>query len=169
MPFITNFSSGNVSFPLDIVTSATPNTETDDAYIKYTAGARTWGLSAVYVGGKNPGLTVISGIAYRIKKWTTTASSGGVNPNVANKDPGSNTSMSFTFGSTNAGAVTSGTGGPTFIGGFVSGATGPGGWTGPNADSYIELTSAATSSIDLFSSSATASMKYEFFMDLIVL
>jgi len=31
------------------------------------------------------------------------------------------------------------------------GATGPGGWTGPNADSYIELTSLPRGSIDLFS------------------
>lgn len=165
MPFIYNWNN-NINAASDLTTSATPNTELENVYVATPSlGVRVYCLQSVFCSGKNAGLTVISGIAYRIKKWTTTASTGGNAVAPIPRDPGdlAAASTGLSVGSSNFGVITSGTGGPTYVGGFTSGATGPGGWIGPNANSYMldELSAGTASSIDVFSSSGTASLKYE--------
>lgn len=161
MPFVYSYGSGAAG--TNLTTSATPNTEVDNAYISTGTGANialAYGLG-IYVGGKSAGLTVISGIGFRVKKWTSTASSGGTT-GLTPKDVGdqalSSAQVNCGFGS----PVTSGTGGPTYIGGFTCGATGPGGWVMPNANSLLKNANAAnTCSLDLFSSSGTPSLPFE--------
>lgn len=163
MPFVYATSSVQNfgSTTQGMQTSGTANTEIDAFFIK--PGTRNIGIQALYVGGKGAGLTAISGIAYRLKKWTTTASSAGTAAVPAPRDIGMQAAKATAAtGATAQGAVTSGTGGPTFLLGIVSGAAGPGGWVAPNADSLPTLEGSAAQSIDLFSASGTASLFYDF-------
>lgn len=141
-------------------TNSSANTDNDTAFIK--PGTRNIAVQALIVGGKGAGLTALSGIAYRLKKWTTTASSGGTANTPAPSDPGAQACKATAgWGATAAGVVTSGTGGPTFQCGCVSGAAGPGGWTAANPDSMKVLEGSANQSMDLFSSSGTVSLNFE--------
>lgn len=140
----------------NFTTSATPNTEIDSQWIK--PGTRNVGLLSLLVQGKGAALTALSGIAFRFKKYTTTASTvGGVTPTPS--DVGAQ-ACKATAGQVNAG-VTAGTGGPTLIGGCGCGGAGPGGWVAENPDAMPTLEGSATQSIDLFVASPTASMAYE--------
>jgi hypothetical protein len=165
MPFIYNLQSKMQAE--NFQTSGSTNTEIDAAFIRPGA-SRVVALIALRVQGKAAGLTALSGIAVRIKQWTTTASSGGtaVTPNpVDNLAPACVATAGMgTGGGTSA--VTSGTGGPNLVGGCGMGASGPGAWTAPNPDGAIVLDGGAAKSTDLFSSSGTASLNYEFQEDI---
>lgn len=138
--------------------NATPNTENDCFYIAAGTG-RTVGLLALYVHGKGAALTAISGITFRIKKWSTTASSAGVGITPTPKDVGMQASK-HTAGYAVA-TVTSGTGGPTLLGSIGCGAAGPGGWVAPNPDAVPVIESGSADSIDVFNTSGTASLNFE--------
>lgn len=122
------------------------------------------GLLALRTQGKGAGLTALSGIEIRIKQWISTASSGGTVTTPAPVDkraPAAAASMGQgAAGGT--GAVTSGTGGPNYVGGTGMGAAGPGGWVAPNVDAPPFLDGGATMSHDLFSSSPTASLNFAY-------
>jgi hypothetical protein len=143
----------------DFTTNGTPSTETDHMFLK--PGTRNIGLQLINVIGKGAALTALTGIAFRLKKWTTTAAAGGTSQTPTPKDPGAQAAK-LTNGLSASAGVTAGTGGPTFIGGCGCGGAGPGGWAAANPDSLPSLEGSATQSIDLFSSSGTASMKFEF-------
>jgi hypothetical protein len=68
---------------------------------------------------------------------------------------------------TSTSTITSGTGGPQVVGYASMGASGPGGWVAINPDDVPTLDGNANKSMDLFSSSptASASMAYEFAID----
>ena len=122
-------------------------------------GTRTIAVQSMRVGGKGAGLTALSGISYRLKKYFTTAAAGGTAITPAPGDPGAQAAKATAGGA--SGGVTVGTGGPTFQVGCTSGAAGPGGWTAENPDSMKVLEGSANMSMDLFVSSGTASMNYE--------
>ena len=144
----------------NFTTNSSANTDNDTAFIK--PGTRNIAIQALIVGGKGAGLTALSGIAYRLKKWTTTASSGGTSVTPAPSDPGAQAcKATAAWATTNSGTVTSGTGGPTFQCGCVSGAAGPGGWTAANPDSMKVLEGSANNSMDLFSSSGSVTLNWE--------
>jgi len=150
------YSENSAVVATNFATSGTANTEVDQFFVKYVS--RTVYLQAMYVGGKGAGLTAISGIAYRVKAFRTTASSGGTAITPTVKDPGANAATALAGAA--SGGVTSGTG-PLYVGGCVSGAAGPGGWVAPNQDS-MPVSAATTQSLDLFSSSGTLSLNFEF-------
>lgn len=139
--------------PGDLTTNATPATETDAFFIK--AGVRNVALQSVYVIGKGAGLTAISGIAFRLCKFTT-ASTSGTSITGEPKDPGMQ-ACKFTAAS----RPTAGTTRKNHVV-FGCGAAGPGGWVAPNPDSVIQLEGGGALSIDMFDISGTASLKYEF-------
>src|SRR5207302_6215442 len=56
-------------------TNATPLTANDCAFFKPGA-TRNVGLQALYVTGRGAALTAISGIQFRLEKWTSTADRG---------------------------------------------------------------------------------------------
>ena len=157
MPFVYNSHSAAVA--TNFATSGSGNTEIDHSFLK-AGSSRTAYLNAVYAGGKANAATSISGIAYRLKKWTSTSSAGGTSITPTPRDDGMQAATA-TVGAASAG-VTSGTGGPLYIGGFTSGISGPGSWVAPNVDSPCVLGAGTTKSIDLFSASATASLNFEF-------
>lgn len=150
MPLVYTLS---LATPGNLTTNATPNTETDAFFIK--AGVRNVGLQAVYVTGKGAGLTAISGIEFRMCKFTT-ASTAGTSMTPAPKDAGFQAAKH-----TSASRPTLGT---TRVNGhiFGCGAAGPGGYVVPNVDSPLTLEGGGGLSIDMFDVSGTASLAYTF-------
>lgn len=138
--------------------NATPSTENDCYFIAAGTG-RGVALIGHYVHGRGAGLTAISGITFRVKKWTTTASSGGTGITPSPRDPGAQASKATAgYG---VATVTSGTGGPTLMLSIGCGAAGPGGWVAPNPDAAPFIESASADSFDVFNSSGTASLNFE--------
>lgn len=139
-------------------TNATPTTENDCFFVAAGTG-RTSAMIGYYVHGRGAGLTAISGITFRIKKWFTTAAAGGTGITPSPRDPGAQASK-CTAGFS-AAAVTPGTGGPTLMLSIGCGAAGPGGWVAPNPDAAILVESGSADSVDVFNSSGTASLNFE--------
>ena len=159
MPFV--YSATSIQQGV-MTTSGTPNTEIDHTFHK-PGSARACAIQGLYVQGKGAGLTALSGIIFRLKKWTTTASSGGTSVTPTPHDEGMQACKATCGFGTSGGtaAVTSGTGGPTYLGAIGCGAAGPGGWVAPNPDSVKLLEAGGNKSIDLFSASGTASLSWE--------
>src|SRR2546422_7160869 len=67
-------------------TNATPLTANDCAFVKPGA-TRNVGLQSLYVVGRGAALTAISGIQFRLEKWTSTAAAGGTAVTAAPRDP----------------------------------------------------------------------------------
>ena len=142
--------------PGNTATSGTPNTELDVIYFKASASGGSVGLQAMYVIGKGAGLTAISGISFRIRKYAT-GSTVGTAASIVPKDPAMQAATHT--------ALTGGTVGSTATNQviFGCGAAGPGGWVAPNPDSVIKLAPASTTvSMDVMSASGTASLNFEF-------
>lgn len=139
-------------------TNATPSTENDCFFVAAGTG-RTSAIIGIYAHGRGAGLTSISGITFRVKKWFTTASSGGTGITPSPRDPGAQASK-CTAGYA-AATVTSGTGGPTLMLSIGCGAAGPGGWVAPNPDAAILVESGSSDSVDVFNSSGTATLSFE--------
>lgn len=142
-----------------LTTSATPNTEVDALSVK--PGARNMVIQGLYVHGKGAGLTAISGITFRIKKYPTTATAVGTGVTVTPtpRDPGAQASKAAgVFSGASVSLLTAGTGTLATHLTIGCGAAGPGGWVAPNPDSVILLEAAATQSLDVWHSSGTASL-----------
>lgn len=165
MPFI--FASASKQQLENFATSGSANTELDQFFLKPGA-SRTAGVVAVRVQGKGAGLTALSGISVRLKQWTSTASTS-VAATSTTPQPKNNLvpACVATAGMVTSAAstVTSGTGGPQIVGYASMGASGPGGWASMNIDDVPLLDGGATKSMDLFSSSPTVSLNYEFELD----
>lgn len=145
-----------------ITTNAAINTANDCTFIK-SGSARTCWLNAIYPQGRGALLTSISGISYRLEKWTTTASSGGSAITPSPDDPGFQAAK-HTAGFS-ATTVTSGTGGPTLMISIGSGTTSPGNWlaadsNGPNSMGY-SLEAGANQSLDIFNIASATALTFE--------
>ena len=140
----------------NLTTSATPNTEVDAWFLK--AGVRNAAFQAMYVIGKGAGLTAISGISFRIIKFTT-ASTAGTGMTPTPKDPGMQAAKATSASAPTAGA--------TRVNRIVfgCGAAGPGGYVSPNPDSLEMLEGGGALSIDCMDSSGTASLAFDFSME----
>ncbi len=143
-------------------TNASANTANDSLFIAPGA-LRGFGISAVYPQGRGANLTNISGITYRLQKWTSTASSGGTSITPTPKEAGYS-AASETAGFS-ASAVTSGTGGPTLLLSIGSGTTSPGNWQTRTYDEALRLYASETKSIDVFNISSAVSLPYEISLD----
>lgn len=141
----------------NLTTNATPNTETDAFFVK--AGVRNVALQSLQMLGKGAGLTAISGIIMRIIKFTT-ASTAGTGMTPTPKDPGMQAAK--------ATAASRPTAGSTRVNRIITGcgAAGPGGWVAPNPDSVEMLEGGGGLSIDGMDASGTASLAYEFSLEI---
>src|SRR5271156_4060888 len=138
-------------------TNASANT-TNDALFIAPGSLRGFGISAIYPQGRGANLTNISGITYRLVKWTSTASSGGSSITPTPKEAGYAAS-SETAGFS-ASAVTPGTGGPTLIMSIGSGTTSPGNWQVRTYDESPRLYAGETKSMDILNVSSAVSLSY---------
>ena len=167
MPFVYTFASKTVAENYQV--SATANTEIDAAFVKPGA-TRPLSIQGMRIQGKGVALTALTGLVARLKKWTTTASSAGTALAAASADDRAPAAVSTAAAGVAGGvaAVTSGTGGPSIVGGCGCGASGPGGWVAATPDNNIILDGAAAKSVDLFSASGgTVSLPYEFWIDVV--
>lgn len=159
MPFVYSSATKAVADPFS--TSGTVNTEIDALFVK--PGTRNIWVRLLQVLGRGAGLTALSGIAFHLKRWSTTASSGGTAITPGPHDSGAQAATA-TAAAASAG-VTSGTGGPVIEGLAGCGAAGPGGWSAQDLDSAITIAGSATQSCDVFVESGTASLNYECALD----
>jgi len=139
----------------NLTTNGTANTETETLFIK--PGTRTCWLQSMLVQGKGAGLSLISGIIFRVIKWGT-ASTAGTAITPSPKDPGyqaaKHTAASRpTSGTTRTNRMT-----------FGCGAAGPGGFVagyGAPTDSMETAEGGAANSISVMDASGTISLAFE--------
>lgn len=156
MPFLYY---NHINF-IGAATSATPNTELDSLTMR--PGARDLRVMQVTGGGTGAALVAISGIAFRLKRFTSSASAQSFPNQGVVRDPGTQVARA------SLGLVSSqGTGGPVFLGGFSCSSGGPGGWRAKDVSSGMALEGSANQSIDTFTVSATASMLHIFTVDFV--
>lgn len=141
-------------------TSATPVTEIDFASFKAGAG-RTCAIYAMRGQGRGAALTSLSGIEINVKLWTT-ASTGGTALTPSPNDPQAPAAATVPRIGTGGGvnAVTPGSGGGLYRGGFGFGGSGPGGWVAQTPDASLILQAGYAGSFDFYSISGTASMLF---------
>lgn len=143
-------------------------TQSRSQFFLKSGATRTAGIVAVRVQGKGGGLTALSGISIRLKQWTSTSSTS-VAATSTTPAPKNNLApacaASAGMVTSAASTITSGTGGPNIVGLASMGASGPGGWVAINPDDVPTLDGGANKSQDLFSSSPTASLQWEFELD----
>ena len=138
-------------------TNATPLTANDCLFV--APGVRNVWIKHILPGGRGASLTSISGITYRVEKWTTTASSGGTAVTPTPEDIGYQAAKA-TSGWAVA-TVTSGTGGPLLMLSISSGSTSPGNWIAPTLDEAPMSQGGSTTSLDVFCASGVASASFE--------
>ncbi len=151
MPFIYTVA---LATPGNLTTNGSANTETETFFVKAGSG-RNVGVQKVDVQGKGAGLTAISGIAFRLNKWST-ASTAGTSVTPAPRDPGMQAAK--------ATAATRPTSGSTRTIGpvFGCGAAGPGGWVAETPDAILYMEAGGAQSISMQDVSGTVSLNFEF-------
>jgi hypothetical protein len=149
MPFVYSVEGAPAT---PYATHATPNTE--DPTIVIRQAVRGVDLQAIYVLGRGAALTAITGIGYRVRRWTT-AGTGGTSITPAPRRIGTTAS---TTAADKVTAITAGTVSGAYQLSFGCGAAGPGGWVARDADSAIHLEGTAADELDINSVSGVASM-----------
>jgi len=150
MPMVYSISLGTAG---NSATNGSANTESNTCFMS-PASNRSCGLQSFYVIGKGAGLTAISGIAFRLVRFTT-ASTAGTTVTPSPKDSG----MQAAKSTVKSAGTTSVTGRTNRLV-FGCGAAGPGGWVAPNPDS-VEVVDTTTHSQDILNVSGTISLNYE--------
>lgn len=138
-------------------TNATPLTANDCMFV--SPGVRNVWIKHILPEGRGASLTSISGITYRVEKWTTTASSAGTAVTATPLDIGYQAAKQTDGWA--VGAVTSGTGGPLLMLSIGSGTTSPGNWIAPTLDEAPMAQGGGTTSLDIFCASGAASLNFE--------
>lgn len=131
---------------------ATPNTE--DPTLVLRQATRGFDLQAIWVQGRGASLTAISGIGYRVRRWTT-AGTGGTAITPAPRRIGTTAS---TTAADKVTAITPGTVSGAYQLGFGCGAAGPGGWAALNPDSCIHVEGGGSDELDINSVCGVASL-----------
>jgi hypothetical protein len=138
----------------NLTTNGTPATETDAFFVKAGSG-RDCQLQKIDVVGKGAGLTSLSGIAFRLCKFSTASTSGtGMTP--APTDVGAQAAKCTSASRPTAGSTR------TNRAVFGCGAAGPGGWIPARPEAAETLEAGFAGSIDMMDISGTASLVYEF-------
>lgn len=149
MPFVYSVEGAPAT---PYASHATPNTE--DPTVVLRQAVRGVDLQAIYVLGRGAALTAITGIGYRVRRWTT-AGSGGTAITPAPRRIGTTAS---TTAADKVSAITAGTVSGAYQLSFGCGAAGPGGWVARDADSAIHIEGGGADELDINSVSGVASM-----------
>lgn len=149
MPFVYGVEGAPAT---PYVTSGTANTE--DPTLVLRQATRGVDLQAVYVLGRGAALTAITGIGYRIRRWTT-AGTGGTTVTPSPRRIGTTAATGAVDKVT---AITPGTVSGAYQLSFGCGAAGPGGWVARDGDSAIHLEAGGADELDINGVSGVASM-----------
>jgi len=132
--------------------SGTPNTE--DPTLVLRQNVRGVDLQAIFVLGRGAALTAITGIGYRVRRWTTVGTGGtAITPN-----PRRIGTTASTTAADKVSAITPGTVSGAYQLSFGCGAAGPGGWVARDADSAIHLEGTSADELNINSVCGVASL-----------
>lgn len=148
MPFVYGVDGAPAT---PYATHATPNTE--DPTLVLRQATRGFDVQSIYIHGRGAALTALTGIGYRVRRWTTVGS-GGTAVTPAPRRIGTTAS---TTAADKVTAITAGTVSGAYQLGIGCGAAGPGGWVAPNADSCIHVEAGSSDELDINSVSGEAS------------
>jgi hypothetical protein len=149
MPFVYGIDGAPAT---PYATHATPNSE--DPTLVLRQATRGFDVQAILVHGRGASLTALTGIGYRVRRWTTAGSGGTtVTPN-----PRRIGTSSSTTAADKVTAITAGTVSGAYQLGIGCGAAGPGGWVAPNSDSMIHVEGGSSDELDINSVCGVASM-----------
>lgn len=141
-------------------THATPNTE--DPTLVLRQAVRGFNIVAILVQGRGVQLTSITGIGYRLRRWTTVGTGGtAVVPN-----PRRVGTTASTTAADKVSAITAGTVSGAYQAAFGCGAAGPGGWVARDEDSKIHVEGTSADEIDINSVCGVASMLHHVSADI---
>jgi hypothetical protein len=149
MPFVYGVEGAPAT---PYATHATPNTE--DPTLVFRQTTRGVDISSIFVQGRGAALTAITGIGYRVRRWTTVGS-GGTSVVPAPRRIGT---TALTVCVDKVSAITAGTVSGAYQVGFGCGAAGPGGWVARDGDSALHLEAGSADEFDLNSVAGVASM-----------
>lgn len=130
---------------------ATPNSENPNLVLR--GGARNSDLVSLTVGGRAAAATTLSGIEFRVRRWTT-AGTGGTSVPAAPTRVG-DTPVGTVFDSESA--ITPGTVSGAYQLSVFCGAAGPGGWVARDPDAYICIEGGSNDELDINSVCGVAS------------
>lgn len=149
MPFVYGVEGAPAS---PYACHATPNTE--DPTLVLRQATRGVDLQAIYVQGRGAALTAITGIGYRVRRWTTVGTGGGA----ITPSPRRIGTTASTTAADKTSAITPGTVSGAYQLAFGCGAAGPGGWVARDGDSAIHLEGGGSDELDINSVCGVASM-----------
>lgn len=133
-------------------THATPNTE--DPTLVLRQAVRGFELRSMLAHGRGAALTAITGIGYRVRRWTTVGTGGtAVTPN-----PRRIGTTASTTAADKVTAIVAGTISGAYQAAFGCGAAGPGGWVALDSDAAICVEGGSADELDINSVCGVASM-----------
>lgn len=138
-----------------LTTSGSANTELPNMAIRQAT--RGFDVLSFYVQGRGSALTTLSGIAFRVRRWTTVGT-GGTAITPAPRRIGT---TAATTAASSESAITAGTVSGAYQLAFGCGATGPGGWTAVNEDARLHVEGGSSDEFNVNSISTTTSLNLE--------
>lgn len=139
-----------------LTSSGSANTELANMAFRQTT--RNCDINSFWCVGRGAGLTALSGIGFRVKRWTTVGSSGNALTPAPRRI---GTTASTVVVDSNGTAITAGTVSGALVLGFGCGAAGPGGWTARDPDSVITTEAGSADEITAYSVSGTTSLNFD--------
>jgi hypothetical protein len=135
-------------------THATPNTEDPTLVIRQvTKGVD---VVSILVHGRGAALTTLTGIGYRVRRWTTVGSGG----TTVTPSPRRIGTTATTTCHDKVSAITAGTVSGAYQLGFGCGGASGGVWVAPNIDAAIHLEGGSSDELDINSVCGVASMAH---------
>lgn len=138
-----------------LTTHATPNTENPNLVLRQAT--RGFDLSAILACGRMAASSTISGISFRVRRWTTVGTGGTA---IVPSPRRIGTTASTTAADSSA-AVTPGTVSGAYQLSFGCGGSTPGGWNARDADAMIHVEGASADELDINSVAGVASLNLE--------
>lgn len=158
MPFVYHIEAAPAT---PYASHATPNTE--DPTIVLRQATRGVDVTQILVCGRAAAATTISGIGYKVRRWTT-AGTGGTAVTPAPVRIGTTAATSAADKAT---AITAGTVSGAIVAGFGCGKAGPGGWTARDADHALHLEAGGADEFDINSVAGEASLLHTVGVDIV--
>lgn len=149
MPFVYHVEQAPAT---PYASHATPNTEDPTLVLRQTT--RNCDVNAIFCLGRAAAATTISGIGYKVRRWTTVGT-GGTTVTPAPRRIGTTAS---TVCVDKASAITAGTVSGAYVLGFGCGKAGPGGWVARDSDSALNLEAGSADEFDINSVAGEASL-----------
>lgn len=147
-------------------TSVTPGTELPKLFFTTGGTSRRMKVMGLYIHGKGAGLTAISGISFRIKRYTGADPTGGTSTTPNPRDPGAQVAQTNDCRYEGA-AITDGTS-PIMMLSIGCGAAGASGWFAANEQALIAHGQDANQdAVGVSVASGLASMNFEQFLEIV--